>query len=281
MVLVIAYAAAIGCSLCNGISTVQQKIGADHESRVRSLDVTFLFRLYRNGPYAFGTILELIGYILSLVSLQVLPLFLVQSVIAASIVVTAFGERLFMHRRLSLQTYLALGIVLVGLILLALSAVSGHAIVSSPTTKLLIELLPIPLAALGLYFIYDLKRKRLSAIILAAIAGLAFGNTSTIGRILIYPHPIWKIIENPLLLSLVISAVLGQYFFTVSLQRASATKSNAVMIALQTLGPAACGLLFFDDRIRAGFETTVLLGTVLVIVGSALTAIDGSSSVTI
>jgi hypothetical protein len=53
------------------------------------------------------------------------------------------------------------------------------------------------------------------------------------------------------------------------------------MIALQTFGPAVCGLLFFDDKIRSGFQAVVLLGGVLVILGSAATAIDESPAATI
>lgn len=279
MALVVAYLAAIGCSLCNGISTVQQKIGADHARDVHKLDLAILWRLLKNFQYALGTSLEIIAYVLSLVALRILPLFLVQSLIAASIVVTAIGERLFLHRKLGSRTYVALGIVLAGLISLAISAVPGRAMVSNQTDRILVEILPIPLVLIGLFFIS--MRNSASAIMLAVLGGLSFGNTSTIGRILVYPHPLWKLVENPLLGSLIISAILGQYFFTVSLQRISATKSNAAMVAMQTLGPAVCGLLLFDDKIRAGFQTVVVLGIVLVIVGSGLTVIDEAPEATI
>jgi drug/metabolite transporter (DMT)-like permease len=275
----VAVAAAIGCSLCTGISTVQQKIGADREKNIRSFDFTFLFRLLKDVPYLFGTFLELLAYGLTLVALRVLPLFLVQSLIAASIVVTALGERVFLHRRLSRRTYLTLAAVLFGLILLSCSSLPGRASVGSQTVRFVIELLPIPLALLGLLFIY--VRKKSSAIMLAALGGLAFGDTSTVGRILIYPHPLWRLVENPLLYSLIFAGILGQYLFTVSLQRASATKSNAVMIALQTLGPAVCGLLFFNDQIRSGFELVALLGGIIVIAGSAATAVEESPVATI
>jgi drug/metabolite transporter (DMT)-like permease len=271
---------AIGCSLCNGISTVQQKIGADHEARVRSLDFTFLLRLLKNKPYAFGIFLAILGYGLSLVALRVLPLFLVQALIAASIVVTAFGEQVFLHRKLDKQTYWSLTAVIIGLALLGFSAVAGHATVNNQAARLAIEVFPFPLALIGLFFVYT-PSMRGTAIVLAALGGLAYGNTSTIGRIITYTGPLWKLVENPLIWSLVGSALLGQYFFTIALQRATATKSNAIMIAMQTLGPAACGLFFFGDKIRAGFQLVVLLGSILVIVGSATTAIDESPEATI
>lgn len=277
----IAYLAAIGCSLFNGISTVQQKIGADHERSVHKLDLTFLLRLLKDQAYLIGTLLAIGGYGLSLVALRILPLFLVQALIAASIVVTAIGERFFLHRKLGKQTYWALTGVIIGLALLSYSAVSGRASTGDNTARLLVEYLPIPLILVGLFFIHMWKRNRISAVGLAALGGLLFGNTSIIGRIIVYPHPLWKLVENPLIFSLLVSAVAGQYLFIVSLQRTAATKSNAVMITMQTLAPAICGILFFDDKIRAGFQTIVILGSALVIVGSAATVIDESPEATI
>jgi drug/metabolite transporter (DMT)-like permease len=222
-----------------------------------------------------------LGYGLSLVALRILPLFLVQALIAASIVVTAFGEQFFLHRKLDKKTYWSLTAVIIGLALLAFSAVSGHAIVPNHTITLAIEISPLVLAAAGLLFVYMPKNNRSSAIVLAALGGLAYGNTSTIGRILVYPNPLWKLAENPLVWSLTVSAILGQYFFTIALQRATATKSNAIMIATQTLGPAICGLLFFGDKIRVGFQLVVLIGSILVLIGSATTAIDETPEATI
>lgn len=276
----IALLAAIGSSLCNGISTVQQKIGADHERSIRSFDLFFLFRLFKNIPYSIGTFLEVGGYGLSLIALRIMPLFLVQALIAASIIVTAFGESLFLHRKLSKRIYLSLLAVLVGLALLVFSAVAGHARVNNDVARYLIEIFPIPIVLLATFFIYT-RRKNLSAMSLAILGGLAFGNTSVIGRILIYPHPYWKLIENPLVWSMVASAILGQYLFSVSLQRASATQSNALMILAQTLSPTFLGLMFFGDEIRSGFQLIVVLGIVLVIIGSGATAISEVPEATI
>jgi drug/metabolite transporter (DMT)-like permease len=279
MSITVAIAAAIGCSLCNGISTVQQKIGADRERTIRKIDLMILIRLMKDIPYVFGIGLALAGYGLSLIALRVLPLFLVQSVIAASVIVTAFGEQFILHRRLGKRTYFALAYVIVGLTLLSVSAVSGHATYGTNLARRLIEIMPAALIILGIIFIY--ARGVISSIMLAALGGLAFGNTSTIGRILVYPHPLWKLIDNPLIYSLIASALIGQYLFTIALQRSTATKSNAVMISLQTFGPAVCGLLFFNDEIRHGFQALVLFGSLLVIIGSAATAVDESPVATI
>jgi hypothetical protein len=275
----LAIIAVIGCSLCNGISTVQQKIGADEEPDVTTLDTTLLIRLLKNGPYMFGTFLELSAYGLSLVALRIFPLFLVQSVIAASVVVTAVGERLILHTTISRRNVYAILIVLFGLVFLSVGAKTSRATIGSPTVRLVLELSPILLGLIGIIFIYT--RGKISAMVLAALAGMSFGNTSTIGRIITYPHPLWKLIENPLSWGLVGSAVLGQYLFTLALQRSTATKGNAVMIAMQTLAPAVCGLLFFGDKIRTGFDAVVIIGALLVLFGCIATAVEETPLATI
>jgi drug/metabolite transporter (DMT)-like permease len=258
---------------------VQQKIGADKEPNVKTLDATLLLRLLRNGPYMFGTILELAGYGLSLVALRILPLFLVQSVIAASVVVTAVGDRLILHTKISHRNIFAIIIVLIGLVFLSISAEPSRAVMGSSSVRLLLELSPILIGVIGIVFIYI--RNNISAMVLAALAGLSFGTTSTIGRIIVYPHPLWRLGESPLTWGLIASALLGQYLFTLALQRTTATKGNATMIALQTLGPALCGLIFFNDKIRSGYELIVVLGAALVIIGCIMTAVEQAPLATI
>jgi drug/metabolite transporter (DMT)-like permease len=257
--------AAVGCSLCNGISTVLQKTGADEEAKIKSLNVKVFLRLLKNKPYMGGIIFAMVGWALSLVALQELPLFLVQTVMAASIVVTAAGERIVTHRPLGGETYKAVAIVLLGLAFVAISSQPSKAIISHGGVNGLVEIAPMFLAIIGIAFIYI--KNRLSSIALALIGGICFGGTSVVGRILIYPHHLWLIIENPLVWALVFYAILGQYFFTISLQRTTGTKSNSLMITSQTFFPALIGLLYFNDKIRNDFNIVVLVGSILVVYG--------------
>lgn len=275
MTFLTALSAGLGAPICDGISTLLQKIGADQSRKVKSFNLGFLIRILRNPAYALGTALAVIGYGLTLVALQILPLFFVQSLIACSVIVTAFGEHFFLHRKLGGHTYWALFTIMIGLGLLGIGAVTSKTVGDGRMARLSIELGPILLVAIGIVFVYI--RPNWSSVGLAALSGLLFGNTSTIGRILTYPHPLWKIVENPLLYSLAFSGILGQYFFIVSLQRATATKCNAVMISMQTLGPALCGLVLFDDEIRHGLEAVVLLGGALVLVGAVVASLDATS----
>jgi hypothetical protein len=85
--------AAFGCSMCNGTAAVLQKISADKEKNVQSLDTGFLLRLAQDKPYIVGVLLDILGWLFTLYAVQNLPLFLVEAVIASNIIVTAFLER--------------------------------------------------------------------------------------------------------------------------------------------------------------------------------------------
>ncbi len=257
--------AAAGCAVANGISIILQKTGADDEAKVKSLDLSLIFRLFKNKPYLGGLLLQIVGWVLCLVALQVLPIFLVQSVIAASIVVTAIGEWIITRHSLNKLAYIAIIGVLSGLVLVGLAAKPSHATLGNDEIHTILELAPIVLIILGVFFIY--LKKRISSSFLALLSGISFGATSLIGRIIVFHNPVWLMLKDPLLWALVVYAVLGQYLFTVALQRSSGTKANALMISTQTLVPSFLGILYFNDKFRDDLFGLVVLGAILVVVG--------------
>ncbi|MGZ4592212.1 MAG: hypothetical protein ACXV2I_15650, partial [Actinomycetes bacterium] len=87
--LVCALIAALGY----GAASVLQSISARSEGDVATLDPRLLVRLSRQVPYLAGIGLDLLAFGASVVALQTLPLFFVQSVLASSIGVTALIAR--------------------------------------------------------------------------------------------------------------------------------------------------------------------------------------------
>src|SRR5487761_1207014 len=114
MTLWLALLSAFGCALCNGIAAVLQKISADKETKIMSLHAGSLLRLLQDRPYVVGIILDIVAWILTLVAAHSLPLFIVQPIIAFSVVVTVSIESLFFHRKLTRETNFAIGIIVVG-----------------------------------------------------------------------------------------------------------------------------------------------------------------------
>jgi drug/metabolite transporter (DMT)-like permease len=257
----LALISAVGCAVCNGSAAVLQKIGADKERNVKSLDAGLLLRLAQNGPYLGGVGLDILGWAFTLYAVQYLPLFLVEAVIASNIAVTALLDSIFLHRRLSLKSYAAIVTILGGLVILAQATSPEKAAPISNLLRWLLVLLPVPIACMG--YILARNTRQLASVGLMILAGLAFGTTSVIGRIFTPSVPLWHTIYSPLILGLVASGVLGILMFSIALQRAQATVANAVMTASQTLIPAAIGIVFLGDQARQGRWYLAVLGSVL------------------
>jgi drug/metabolite transporter (DMT)-like permease len=268
MSLPLAITAVILYAVANGVAPALQKIGADRLRK--SFDFGLLFKLLKDHYYLLGTMIEIIGWGCGLVALRVLPLFLVQSVVASSIAVTAITERFVVKRPLTKYFYYSFGFILVGLVLISLSAQPSRATVIAESVKRVIELSPIIVAVLG-YFILK-ARNKLATISLALLSGLAFGATSLIARVIVYPTPFWHIIFNPMLLALIAFGILGQYLMAVTLQRASGTTTNALMIISGTLTPAIFGILYFNDIVRSRFQLLLFVGISFIMMGSIIIA---------
>lgn len=259
------------CALCNGTAAVLQKISADKVKNVSSMDVRLLWRLSQNKLYIVGVGLDIVGWLLTLYAVQYLPLFLVEAIVASSIVVTALIDRLIIKQRLSHRAYVAIGLILTGLMLLAIAASPERARPVSETLRTLIALSPVPVAGVG--FILAKQKGRLSSLGLAIMAGLSFGATSVIGRIFIVSQPVWHTIYNPLVFGLIASGTLGVLLFSIALQRALATTMNATMTMSQTLIPAIVGIVFLGDSARNGLWYLVILGGVSALGGVLVLAL--------
>lgn len=260
--------AALACALCNGAAAVLQKISADKEKNVKSLDASFLWRLLQNKPYTAGILLDLLGWILTLYAVRLLPLFLVEAIIALNIVFAALFESFLRRQKLSWRLYAAISVILVGLVILAVSSSPERAHQPTAIVRLLIILAPLPIGLIG-YVLARSKGYRTS-IGLASLGGFAFGYTSVIGRIFTPSHPLWHTLFNPLIFSLIASGGLGILLFSIALQRAQATIMNATMTASQTIIPAIVGIAFLGDHARSGFWPMVVLGGALALSGVLL-----------
>ncbi len=268
MIFWLALLAALGCAICNGVAAILEKVSADGQARAHSIQVGLLVRLLQQWPYVLGLVLDGIAWILTLVAVQSLPLFVVQPIIAFSVVVTAIVERFVLHRRLGRMTTIAIFVILSGLGLLALTAAPEKASVASTSFRWIIIFMPIALAVLGSMFVKI--RKGYATIVLGAISGVAFGGTAVAGRMLTFSHPYWHVLTEPLLWAIIAYGLVGIMLFTIALQRNLATVVNATMITCETIFPLIVGIIFLGDRPRNGLWVLVISGVALALTGTAL-----------
>jgi drug/metabolite transporter (DMT)-like permease len=268
MIFWLAILAALGCAICNGIAAILEKVSADKKSRQTSIRIGFIVQLLRDWPYVVGLVLDGLAWILTLVAVQTLPLFVVQPIIAFSVVVTALIDRFILHHHLGIRVRVALLFIFSGLALLALTATPEKAASVQHTARWCVIFAPIVLAILASPFVKI--QKHYSTVVIAAISGVAFGGTAVVGRMLTFSHPYWRIIENPLLWSLLAYGFVGILLFTIALQRQRASVVNAAMIAFETLAPIITGIALLGDRPRHGLWAVVFIGVLLAFIGTGI-----------
>ena len=215
--------------------------------------------------YAVGLALDGAGFLASVAALRSLPLFIVESAVASSVAVTAILAGIFLGGRLDRPTVLALVVVGVGLVGLAAGAVEGPAKTLGGSAATLLLVLAVPVTALGLIG-YRLPATR-GVALLAVVAGLGFGGAGVAARTLSL-HGGWKVLTDPVAWALVVYGGLALAAFGLALQRGSVTVVAAITFSIETVVPAAVGLVWLGDQIRTGFAWLTVLGFVLTLGGS-------------
>jgi drug/metabolite transporter (DMT)-like permease len=107
---------------------------------------------------------------------------------------------------------------------------------------------------------------------MAVISGFAFGGVSITGRVLQFTRPYIHIVYNPLAWAIIAYGLVGILFFTIALQRASASSVNAAMICAETILPICIGLIFLGDHPKDHLWALLILGIILTALGALFIA---------
>jgi hypothetical protein len=241
---------ALLAALAYGAATVLQAVGV---RRAGALPAgTPLFTRVRTGwPYAAGLALDGLGFLASVAALRTLPLFLVESAVAASVAVTAALSVLVLHVRLGATEVVALVAIGAGLTGLALTAAEGPAAPPGPDATrglLAAAVLVGVLLAIGAA---DRDRGR-GAVALSIAAGLGFGGVGVAARLLEVPSPVWALATDGVAWALVVHAALATVAYGLALSRGRVTTVAALTFATETVVPAVIGLVALGDRVLPG-----------------------------
>ena len=221
--------------------------------------------LLREPVYFAGLGVDLLGFAFTVLALQVLPLYLVQAVVASSVAVTAVIFAL-LGRPLDRAGWLALAGSLGGLILLGLSSKPHDVPPLAPVWYWLLLATALPLAALGR--VAPRLPRTAAAVVLALGAGLAFSCVAVSARSLDLPSPLWHVLIDPAIFSIVANGVVGTVLFALALQRGRATVVAAVSYTTSTVVPSVIGLLFLGDEVRSGYALVATAGFLIAVSGA-------------
>jgi drug/metabolite transporter (DMT)-like permease len=268
---------ALAAALAYGLASVMQAMAAQSTpGGGDGVDPRLLFRVVGQWRFMAGIALDLCGFGVQLAALQVLPLFVVQAALAASLAVTAVTAR-FLGIKLGRREWAAVGAVCLGLALLGLSAESEGASAIGNGFRWGLVIATLVLVAVGLSA--GLAPKRLRAPLLGLVAGLSFGVVAISGRVIPSFKPI-DLLTEPAVYTAIVAGASAMLFFASALQRGSITTATAMLVVGETVFPAAVGILALGDRTRHGFVVPAAAGFALAIAAALALARYGELSST-
>lgn len=261
-VIALSWVAAVVCCLGYGVSSLLQSIGAQ---RVATSGANSMVAIATQPPYLLGLACDGLGFLANIVAARELPLFLVQSVLTASVAVTALLAVL-RGARLHWLDWTAVAALCLGLALLAAGARTGPPSSSPPLlgwVLLAAVVIPVLIATIGLRV-----HGRSSWVLLAVASGIGFGVVAVAARGLGTVQLSWAWIGYPLTWAIVLSGVVGMICFALSLQRGPVTGVTAISFAVELVAPTAVGIAVFHDRVAPGWLAPAAVGFVLAVCGS-------------
>lgn len=272
--------AAAGAALCYGVSSILEAVAARRTEAAQGLDPRLLVRLLRSWTYLVGVCLDGLGFLLSLVAVRSLPLFVVQSVVASFLAITAILGALFLRMPLSRTDRLGIAVVVGGLVLVGASATEDRSVEVSDAEQwgLLVATLLLVVAAIPLARLSGAAGARA----LGMVAGLAFGATAVASRMLpgdLSPQhlldEVGPLLSSPATYALAVAGVVAMLTYSIALQRGSVTEATAPLVVGETVVPALVGLLLLGDQTRPGWGGVACVGFVLAVAGALSLARHG------
>jgi len=243
--MVIGLGAALLAAVVFGVGAVVQAIAARRGPLVSRL-------------MALVALAYVVGWLLHVVSIALVPLYVAQVGVSASLAVTAVTAAAVVGEPLARRHWLAVGVLVAGLGLLAIAAgpVGHHRFDEAQTVALYV--------ALVLTLVLGLMAMRVGGqrggVLLGCLGGIAYAGSPIATRSLVDPALDWRDLAPALTIGLF--GLLGFWLYSVALQRASVIAASAPLVVLQTVVPAVVGVLMFDDGFRAGWWPLAVVGFV-------------------
>jgi drug/metabolite transporter (DMT)-like permease len=251
-----------------GVANLLQSVAAARTDLHQGFNPRLLLKLGQHRAYVIGVGCQFAAFALAFLARRDLPLFLVQSAVAAGLGITAVLGVAVLKWRLpaaELVLLVVLGIGIGGLI------VAAEPMPSRPLPAAGVALLAVALFAIGATGFFAVRLHGApGSVALGALAGLAFGAAAVASRPLASVHSLDRFASDPLLYLVVLHSVVGQLLLGLAMQRGSTTAAVAAMDAAAAVPAAIVGLLFLGDSIHPGREWIAAVGflaTLLSVIG--------------
>ena len=217
--------------------------------------------------YLLGLGCDGLAWVTSLVALRWLPLFVVQSVLAASVAVTVLLARMFLGAPpLRPRDHVAVGGLVVALAVLAVAFVPGPA---RPTGALTAWLLG---GGAAVIVVLAAAYGRGGALLLAGLAGAGYAGAAVAARGVDLSGGVPAVLTEPLAWTVLVLGGAGTVAYARALERGSTGPVTALLWAVETVLAGAAGVLLLGDGIRPGWPGPAAMAVLAAVVGCAVLA---------
>ena len=241
-----------------GVANLLQSVAAARTSHEQRFHPSLLLRLAGHRTYLLGVGCQLLAFLLAFLARRELPLFLVQSAVAAGLGVTAVLGVLVLKWRLPTSELVLLGGLGIGIAGLIVSAEPAP----SRQLGLYAEIaLWVVLVLIGLAGFFTVRlRGAPGSVALGSLAGVAFGAAAVASRPLAGVDDAHSFVTHPLLYLVIAHSLLGQLLLGLAMQRGSTTAAVAAMDAASAVPAAVIGLVLLGDQVWPGREWMAAVG---------------------
>ena len=262
--LVLGVLAAVAAAVANAGAALMEAMATRRALRAAAVVLSPL--------YLGGLLLDIVGWVLTVLALRYMPIVAVQAVVAGQVVLTVVASHRVFDTPLRRVDIAAAAANVVGLALLVLSASTGETPAVGPAGVVALGVVFAALLAGGLTG--ALRRSR--AVPMAFVAGLSFGGTAVAVRLVhvegSLPAMARDLLTDPVVWLLLGYAALGLGLYTVALGRGAVGPVVAVLAVTETLAPGLLGFVLLGDGVRSGWWPGLALGLVLSLGGVVVLA---------
>ncbi|WP_051274981.1 hypothetical protein [Cellulomonas sp. URHD0024] len=256
--------AAVVSSIAYGVATIMQAVATRRASGLAVVMQPLVIAAFA---------VDGLAWVLSLVALNVLPLFVVQAIIASSLVVVVVLARFVLGTRMRPIDRIAVVTVVAALVLVSLSG--GEQPTVPPPDGFVAVMIA---AAAVLAALTAVSYRNAPPIVLAVIGGLGYSGAAIAARAATESEGLWATLAQPLSIAIALYALAGVLAYLRALERGSVGTAAAVVSVLEVVVPGIVGIWVLGDRVREHWEVAAAVGTLLALAGCVALALSPANA---
>ena len=262
--MIVAIVAAVVSSIAYGVSTIMQAVGTRRAAGLAVIRQPLVIAAF---------VVDGLAWVLSLLALDKLPLFVVQAIIASSLVVVVILARFVLGTRMRPVDRVAVLVVVGALVLVSLAGGEQPAV--APPHGFVTIMIAASAALVVLTAVFYTAGP---PVVLGVLGGLGYSGAAIAARAATESGGFVATVLQPLAIAIVLCAVAGALSYLRALERGSVGTAAAIVSVLEVVIPGVVGIAVLGDKIRDGWVAAAVVGTLLALAGCIALALSPANA---